>query len=73
MGFKTFYEFWDEDYDGFEGKEKYLRILKLIDSIAKKSILELLDMYNSMQYILEHNANLILTQTYNKHVTHVDD
>jgi hypothetical protein len=31
MGFKTFYEFWNEDYDGYEGKEKYLQILKLID------------------------------------------
>ena len=28
MGFQTFYQFWDEDYDGYEGKERYVRIQK---------------------------------------------
>lgn len=73
MGFKTFHEFWNEDYDGYEGKEKYLQILKLIDSIAKKTSQELLEMYNGMQDILQHNANLIKTQTYNKNIIPVND
>jgi hypothetical protein len=33
MGFQTFYDYWDEDYDGYELKERYARILQLIDNI----------------------------------------
>ena len=65
LGFRTFSDFWDEDYDGYEGKERYLRILQLIDSISKKSKLELNDMYWSMKYTLDHNYNLLQTQSYN--------
>ncbi len=72
MGFKTFYEYWDEDYDGFSTKERYQRILQVIDTVAKKSQLELEDMYNSMQDILEHNYNLLVTQSYNKDIKYVD-
>lgn len=72
MGFRTFYEYWNEDYDGYEGKEKYLRIIEVIKVIAKKSPTELLQMYDSMQNILEHNYNLLITQTYNKEIKHVD-
>lgn len=64
MGFRTFSDFWDEDYDGYEGRERYLRILQLIDNIAKKSTSELNDMYCSMQYTLDHNYNLLQTQSY---------
>lgn len=72
MGFRTFYEYWDEDYDGFENKERYLRILKLIDSIATKSLKELTDMYNSMQDILDHNYNLLSNRTFNKDIRYVE-
>lgn len=72
MGFRTFYEFWDEDYDGYEGKEKYLQILKLINELSTKSIDELSLMYEKMQPILEHNYNLIKTQQYQKIITYVD-
>lgn len=69
MGFKTFYEFWDEDYDGYNCKDRYLKILKLIDDLAKKSINELEKMYWDMQYTLDHNYNLLLTQTFNRKIT----
>lgn len=72
MGFQTFYEFWDEDYDGHEGKEKYLQILKLINELSTRSINELYSMYEKMQPILEHNYNLIKTQQYQKIITYVD-
>jgi len=72
MGFKTFYDYWDEDYDGYNGKEKYFRILKLIDHIASLSFNELSEMYNDMQGILEHNQKLITTQTYSTEVRRVD-
>jgi hypothetical protein len=71
MGFKTFYEFWDEDYDGFDGKEKYLRILKLIDQIANRTDMD--SVYMQMSDILDHNFKLLTTQTYNKTIEEVDD
>lgn len=64
MGFRTFSDFWDEDYDGYQGRDRYLRILQLIDNLSNKSISELNDMYCSMQYTLDHNYNLLQTQSY---------
>lgn len=72
MGFKTFYEYWDEDYDGFEGKDKYLKILDIIRTISNKSQHELLSMYNSMQDVLDHNYNLLVTQTFNKKIEYIE-
>ena len=71
MGFRTFADFWSEEYDGYEGGERYVKILQLIDNIAKKSIDELQRMYWDMQYTLDHNYNLLLTQTYNKIITEI--
>jgi hypothetical protein len=73
MGFQTFYQFWDEDYDGYEGKERYVRIQKLIDEIGKQTNAQLENMYKSMQPILEHNYNLLKTQSYIKTITLIDD
>jgi hypothetical protein len=72
MGFRTFYEYWDEDYDGFEGKDKYFRILDVINSISKKSSAELTNMYNSMQDILDHNYNLLIKQTYSRNIKYIE-
>lgn len=72
MGFKTFYEFWSEEYDGYSGKEKYFQILELINHIAKMPHNDLIVMYKEMQKILKHNRNLIITQTYKKTVDKVD-
>jgi len=75
MGFKTFQtlddRFWSEDYDGYEGKERYIRILALIDKLAKKSKDELQEMYQLMQPILDHNYNLLVTQSYTNAVTEI--
>jgi len=64
LGFRTFHDFWDEEYDGYEGRERYLRILQLIDNLSCKSISELNDMYYSMQHTLDHNYNLLQTRSY---------
>lgn len=64
MGFQTFFNFWDEDYDGYEGRERYLKILKLIDFIGSKSESELQELYRDMQLVLEHNYNLLKNQNY---------
>lgn len=68
LGFKTFYEFWDEEYDGYEDRDRFERIIKLIDTLASKSTQELTEMYQSMQSILDHNYNLLVNQTYTRTV-----
>lgn len=73
MGFLTFNDFWNEEYDGYEGTDRYLKILAIIDSLAQKTNEELNDMYQQMQYVLEHNYNLIATQTYQyNNITKID-
>jgi hypothetical protein len=69
MGFRTFSDFWSEDYDGYEGTDRFVKILELIDTLAKKSINELQEIYCNMQYTLDHNYNLLLTQNYNTNIT----
>ena len=71
MGFKTFCNFWSEDYDGYEGRDRFIKILELIDNLAKKPIAELHEMYEGMQEILDHNYNLLLNQTYNTNITYI--
>lgn len=72
MGFKTFGEFWDESYDGYEPATRYKMILDLIDNLSKKSIKELQDMYIQMQPILDHNYNLLIEKNYNFQIGYVE-
>jgi hypothetical protein len=65
LGFQTFQKFWNEEYDGFETRDRLLRIHKVIDDIATRSLTELADMYEEMKPILDHNYNLLQTQSYN--------
>lgn len=71
LGFKTFDQFWDERYDGFADVNRYQKILELIDHIATQPIDVLEDMYQRMQPILDHNYNLLISQTYNKSITKI--
>ena len=75
MGFKTFQtptlDFWSEDYDGYEGRERYIRILSLVDELAKKSKKELEEMFQAMQPILDHNYNLLVNQNYKTQITYI--
>jgi hypothetical protein len=72
MGFKTFHDFWSEDYDGLKPREKYIAILELIDSLAKKSVDELQDMYARMQPVLDHNYELLKSNKFKREVTYVE-
>jgi hypothetical protein len=72
LGFKTFNDFWSEDYDGYEELERFARILQLIDELSKKSITELEKMYWDMQDVLDHNYNLLLNQNYATSITYVE-
>ena len=71
MGFKTFNDFWDEEYDGFAQENRYHKILELIDQIAQHPIDALVDMYKRMQPILDHNYNLLISQSYKKTITKI--
>lgn len=62
FGFKTFDEFWSEDYDQIENhSQRMLEIFSLIDKINQKSIQELNDMYYEMLPILDHNRKVLKT------------
>ena len=71
MGFKTFNDFWDEDYDGVAEQNRYQKILDLIDHIAQQPIDKLADIYQQMQPILDHNYNLLMSQGYKKTITKI--
>lgn len=72
MGFKTFHDFWDEDYDGYNPKERYFKILEVIKSLASKSPNELVKLHESMQDVLEHNYNLLVTRKFTKDIKYVE-
>ena len=68
MGFRTFADFWDENYDGFSDRDRYLKILTLIDDLAKLDQSTLESMYWSMQYSLDHNYNLLMEKKFQKQI-----
>ena len=69
MGFKTFYEFWDEDYDGYDGQERLVRMLKVIDNISLMSITQRETMYWDLQHIVQHNRELLFNRKWNNKIT----
>ena len=69
LGFQTFNHFWNEDYDGYENAERYAKILELIHDLSQRSNDEMLDMYTEMQYVLDHNYNLLISHQYSKVIT----
>jgi hypothetical protein len=71
MGFQTFHGFWDEDYDGFETKDRLLRMYQVINNLASLPIDQLADIYQKMQPILDHNYNLLINQTYSTIITEI--
>jgi hypothetical protein len=73
LGFWTFDHFWGEDYDGYADGTRYRSILKLLESIAKKPKQELCDMYTTMQYVLDHNYDLLMSRNHAKKVQYIDD
>jgi hypothetical protein len=73
LGFKTFYEVWDEDYDGFDEKLRYVKILKLIDQIGSLDQNKIQNLYQNMQHVIEHNHQLLKTRSYQRVITKVSD
>jgi len=71
MGFRTFGDFWDEDYDGYEGADRMAKIKTLLDHLASVDINTLETMYWDMQYTLDHNYNLLMSKQYKKQITEI--
>ena len=69
MGFRTFSDFWSEEYDGFEAGQRLSRILSLLDQISAMPMQALESMYWDMQFTLQHNFDLLKTQTYTRSLT----
>jgi len=56
LGFKTFDQFWSEEYDSIADIESRTdAILNILDTLSKKSTTELQDMLSAMTPILQHN------------------
>jgi len=60
LGFKTFHEFWNEEYDEEPYPTKLNKIVDVIDYINSKTKDELNTMYENMQDILDHNQKLVM-------------
>lgn len=69
LGFHTFNEFWSEDYDGYDGKTRYLMILDLIDQIGRMPKSKLIDIYYSCMFQVEHNIELLKKHGYKKTIS----
>jgi hypothetical protein len=60
LGFKTFSQWWNEDYDQIENHtDRMMQIFEIIDFINSKSLDELVLMRREMQDVLEHNRNVM--------------
>lgn len=69
MGFRTFADFWSEDYDGYEGKERLIRMFSVLDTISAMSASQRETMYLNLQYTLQHNQNILKQHEWSNSVT----
>ena len=64
MGFRTFGDYWNEDYDGCSCENRFNRILSVVDQIAAMSDSDVEHMYNDMTQTLEHNYAVLTNNRY---------
>jgi hypothetical protein len=60
LGFKTFNNWWSEEYDDYGHDNRVRKILNLIDNLQKLSLNDLESMYHDMLPTLEHNHHLFM-------------
>jgi hypothetical protein len=58
LGFKTFNDVWDEEYDNHEGASRLHHMEKLLDRISQFSVAEMNTILNNTKDILEHNKRV---------------
>lgn len=66
LGFKTFYDWWDEDYDSFENQTRIQKTLAQLDIIASWSPDKLNQLLHDMQKILDHNYETFMQLDFGK-------
>ena len=66
LGFKTFSDYWTEEYDSAGGALRLYELKNVVDQIGSKSLQELNSMYADMQPILEHNYQVFKELNFNK-------
>jgi uncharacterized protein YeeX (DUF496 family) len=68
-GFKTFDEFWCEDYDTVTDPETRIDlIINIVEYISSMSLHELESLYNKMQPIIEYNHNFFYNELINREI-----
>lgn len=74
LGFKTFSEFWPEDYDQSGGPEDRIkRIVEVIKVIASWTPEQIIDFKRRVKPILEHNFNVIKNLNVTPVMKHIHD
>ena len=63
-GFKTFGEFWNEDYDDYDDNTRIMRIGKLLNDINNLSVKEKVTLQKHLAPIVEHNFNWFYSQQF---------
>lgn len=61
LGFKTFWNWWDESYDGFENRDRVVSVLKVLDEISHWPVAKIQKTLQDMESVLEHNKNRFLS------------
>lgn len=64
LGFKTFDNYWSEEYDVIAGINRLYEIKTVIDFVGRQSVEQLNAMYADMQPILEHNYRVFQKLTF---------
>lgn len=63
LGFKTFSQYWSEEYDHYEGYARCKKIYEVINEIAQQDIDTLHSMHDDMAELLDHNRQRLLSLT----------
>ena len=66
LGFKTFGNLWNEDYDQFEGPDRYKQIMTIVKYIATLSSGEQLKLYDNSRQICSYNKQHLLALSLQK-------
>lgn len=68
IGFKTFDNLWDEDYDQLEGPERYWAMMKIVKEISSLSKADQLALYQASRDTCAHNRELLRQYSINNRV-----
>lgn len=66
LGFDTFYNYWDEDYDGQSNQTRIAMILKIVDEIATWNLEKCSNTLTNMEKILDRNYQTFMNLNINK-------